>query len=206
MMRADEIKITKSKQLLVEGKTPLLFFGTLLKYLQLSEIDVQNFGSNEELKAFLQVFVARPEFKDKVTAFAIIRDAEQLPVESAFQSIGHSIRVAGHEPPKQLASFEGQNPKIGIYILPNCTDTGMLETLCLESVMTNQLSNCIDAYFNCVGSAGVVMPANKTKALTRAFLATQNIDEAQVGRAAQKGIWKWDHAAFQKLHAFLKAF
>jgi hypothetical protein len=200
-----EIKITKSKQLLVEGKTPLIFFKALLEHLELPEINVQNFGSNQDLRGFLRTFVTRPEFKDKVEAYAIIRDAEQQPAASAFSSVCHSINIAGHQPPGKISVFTESNPKVGVYILPNCLNNGMLETLCLESVMSPGLSNCIETFFKCIGGVGVVQPANQAKAYTRAFLATQDIDEAQVGRAAQRGLWKWEHAAFDGLRAFLRA-
>jgi len=201
----EEVKITKGKQLLVEGRTPLIFFKALLNHLDLQDIDVQNFKSNVELRGFLQAFANRVEFKDIVEAYGIIRDAEKHPAAAAFSSICSSIRTAGHQAPEHIAAFTSFNPRIGVYILPNCLDAGMLETLCLESVITTNMRGCIEAYFNCADSAGIGTPTNQTKAHTRAFLATQEIDEAQVGRAAQKGLWNWEHRAFESLKAFLRA-
>jgi len=42
-----------------------------------------------------------------------------------------------------------------------------------------------------------------TKARTFAFLATKDINDPPVGRAAQNGIWLWDSPVFQPLKQFL---
>src|SRR6266404_6897963 len=135
--------ITKPKQLLVEGRTPFLFFEVLTAHLGIVEIEMHDFGGNEQLGPFLKAFGARPEFKEKVQSLAIVRDAEftlrpgqietnPQTVSQAFASLCAHLTSAGLPAPTAPAAFTTTTPKVGVFILPNCCDPGMLETLCLE--------------------------------------------------------------------------
>jgi len=104
--------ISKPKQLLVEGRTPELFFAAFLRYLGI-EAEIHNFGSTSELRPFLAQF------------------------------------------------------------------------------------------FSCMAREGSPQPRNWTKAKTFAFLASQDIYDPLVGRAAQKGIWPWSNPVFTPLKQFL---
>ncbi len=208
--------LTKVKQLLVEGRTPELFFAALAAHLRLESVEVWDFGSISQLTQFLKAFCARPEYKAQVQSLAIIRDAEFLPpapanqpvpsaVERAFQSIRSSLAAAGQPSPDAPGIFAPTTPRDGVFVLPNCRDEGMLETLCLESVLTARTSQCIEQYFTCMETEAGPRPRNMPKARTFAFLATKDLSDALVGRAAQNGIWPWDCEAFQPLRAFLQA-
>ncbi|MGH8247935.1 MAG: DUF3226 domain-containing protein [Gammaproteobacteria bacterium] len=208
--------ITKPRQLLVEGRTPQLFFEVLTTYLQISDAEIHDFRSNEQFPGYLKGFCARPEFKEQVKSLGIIRDAESLPearqprpagaaASAAFDSVCHSLGAAGQPRPEQMGSFSDGPPRIGVFILPNCRDDSMLETLCLESVQTNGTSKCLGDFFACMAAAGVLTARNMTKAKTFAVLAAKDISDPLVGRAAQKGIWPWSHVAFQQLTQFLRA-
>jgi len=208
--------ITKPRQILVEGRTPQLFFEVLTAYLQIPDVEIHDFRSNAEFPGYLKSFCARPEFKEQVRSLGIIRDAESLPdsrqprpaaeaAKAAFDSVCHSLAAAGQSKPAQMGSFADGPPRIGVFILPNCRDDGMLETLCLESVQTDGTSKCLEDFFACMAAAGALSARNMTKAKTFAFLAAKDISDPLVGRAAQKGIWTWSHAAFQKLNQFLRA-
>jgi len=206
--------ITKPKQLLVEGRTPHLFFEEFLRVVPIRDVEIHDFGSNEKLSPFLKAFCSRPEFKTLVTSLAIVRDAETVvpasdaqaspsSVERAFESICYSLRAANQQVPSAPALFAGQNPKVGIFILPNCRDDGMLETLCFESVKTDALVACVDSFFDCMGTATNSRPRNLPKTRTFAYLATRDISDPLVGRAAQMKIWPWDSPVFGPLKDFL---
>jgi hypothetical protein len=208
--------ISKRKQLLVEGRTPELFFEVLAAHLRVEEIEIRDFHSNAQLTPFLKAFCARPEFKEKVTSLAIIRDAEftlragetqtePQTARQAFQSVCSSLSSAGQSVPGSPGAFTATAPKTGVFILPNCQDQGMLETLCLESVVSPGMSKCTEQYFACMKGEGTTQPRNMTKARTFAFLATKDIYDPLVGRTAQKGIWPWHSPAFQPLKQFLLA-
>ena len=205
--------ITKPKQLLVEGRTPYLFFEVLTAHLGIQEVELHDFGSIAQLGPFLRAFCARPEFKEQVQSLAIIRDAEfahetatqPRMAERAFASVRSHLANAGQPTPNVSGAFSTTIPKTGVFILPNCRDSGMLETLCLDSVLTPRTSKCLEQYFKCMESEGHPPPRNMTKASTFAFLAAKDVPDPLVGRAAQKGIWPWDSPAFQPLRDFLLA-
>jgi len=205
MNRPNEVRITKAKQLLVEGRTPQIFFKAFLEHLKISDVDVQDFRGISQLKGFLETFVQQAEFKNIVKSYAIVRDAEDNPASQGFESVCNSIQAAGHAPPNKISVFTNNSPKIGVFILPDCSEPGMLESVCLASVMTTELANCINNFLKCAQASGIAYPKNETKAKTRAYLATADIAEAQVGRAAQAGLWRWDQPAFDQLKSFLQA-
>lgn len=208
--------ITKRRQLLVEGHTPHLFFEVLTAHLQVEDLEIRNFRSNELFAGFIESFCSLAAYKEHVTSLGIIRDAESLPArdtprppgeaaKAAFDSVCHSLRAAGQVEPPGMGAFTAGPPKIGVFILPDCQRDGMLETLCLASVLTPGTTQCIDDFFKCMDREGRPNPPNQTKARTFAFLASQDISDPLVGRAAQKGIWPWSHPAFEKLTQFLRA-
>jgi hypothetical protein len=213
LRKAPDRPITKPKQLLVEGRTPQLFFAEFLNALHIADIEIHDFGSNEKLSPFLKAFCNRPEFKQIVTGLAIVRDAEFPPsapdastnpssVERAFESVCYSLRTANQQTPSAPALFTEGKPKIGIFILPNCRDDGMLETLCFESVKTDAVIGCIDSFFDCMATATDSRPRNMPKARTFAYLATRDITDPLVGRAAQMKLWPWDSPVFAPLKDF----
>ena len=206
--------ITQRKQLLVEGRTPELFFRAMISHLKLQEIELHDFGGYTQLRPFLKAFCARPEFKENVHSLGIVRDAEftvrvgepktePQTVDQAFASVCGALESADQQVPAGPGVFTTAARKIGVFILPNCRDPGMLETLCLESVHSPQIDQCIEQYFACMARAGHPQPANMTKAKTFAFLAAKEIYDPLVGRAAQKGIWPWQSPVFKPLEDFL---
>ncbi len=198
--------ITTNAQLLVEGRTPEIFFREMVEYLGLADrIQVRDFGSISDLTDYLKDFTQKADFIETVTSLGIIRDAEDKPASSGFDSVCHSLKTAGITPPEKIGEVEQKTIKVGVFILPDCQNEGMIETLCLDSV-ANEASalQCVNDYFNCLKAKSVTWPANITKAKTWAFLATKDISDPQVGRAAQTKIWHWDANAFEKLRNFLK--
>jgi len=193
-------------QLLVEGRTPEIFFREMVEYLGLKDqIQIRDFGSISDLTDYLKDFTQLADFLETVTSLGIIRDAEDKPASDGFASVCHSLKMAGVMPPNKIGEIEQKTIRVGVFILPDCQNQGMLETVCLESVADEvNVLQCANDYFDCLRAKNVDWPANITKAKTWAFLATKNISDPQVGRAAQTKIWPWDANAFEKLRNFLK--
>jgi len=211
--KSPERPITKRAQLLVEGRTPFIFFTELRNNVGLQEIEIHDFGAVEKLRPFLVAFCNRPEFKTVVTALAIIRDAETVDPASptppsaadrAFQSVCSALQAAGQPIPATPIQFTETRPRVGVFMLPNCVDDGMLETLCFDSVKTDAIASCVNTFFSCMDTATGTSPRNLFKARAFAYLATQNISDPLVGRAAQAGIWPWEHSLFGPLKSFLR--
>ena len=202
--------IKSPRQLLVEGVTDALFFSKWIEQLGATDQpEVRDFHGVKNLAPFLKDLAGRPEFREQVVSLAIIRDAEDKPAADAFKSVCDSLEKAKLKPPEDLAVFSSGMPRIGIYILPDCQDCGMLETLCWN-VLQKDLDalphlKCVEGYLACLRQVKA-KPQNEIKAKVWAFLAGKGEFDPQVGRAAQKGVWDWKSEALAKLRAFLTEF
>jgi len=204
-----ERQISTPIQVLVEGRTPEIFFREMVEHLGSKDrIQVRDYGDIDNLTAYLKTFANLEDFQKKVTGLGVIRDAEDKPADAAFRSVCQSLKAVGIEPPAKPGEVRQQSLRVGVFILPNCQDLGMLETICLWFVAqahSKELA-CIDRYFECLGSGDVgVFPNKVDKAKTWAFLSARGLFDPQVGRAAQAKVWDWDHGVFEPLRNFLNA-
>jgi len=196
------ILTTKNKQLLVEGRTPQRFFQALVAHLALP-VEVQNFGGNTELRAFLKGFRRSPGFEGRVESIGVVRDAETNP-DGAFISVRDALRDAELPVPHVPIRPSEGTPQTSILILPDQNTTGMLETLCWAAVEDDPAALCVDRYLDCLQDRMPEMPGNPEKARIQAFLASRQKAGLLVGEAADKGYWPWDAPAFDQIRAFLQ--
>jgi hypothetical protein len=204
---SDSSKITCSKILLVEGKDELSFFEELHKYLNLKAgIDVQakEVGGKDKFRVELPAFLNDPNIY-QVTGYAIIRDADQS-AKSALESIQKLLKNNNQPYPNNSGEFAGSdNFKVGIFIMPGNARRGMLEDLCLQSVKDHPLMPHVEEYMTHVkDKMQDNYPKNESKAKLQTFLAGMYETVSNVGLAARKGYWKFDHEAFSFLCNFLK--
>jgi hypothetical protein len=201
--------ILAPKQLLVEGRTPEIFFRQWVEALGLKDkIEVRDYGSLDQLTDFLKVFTGFKEFKETVNSIGIIRDAEDKPATSAFDSVCASLRAVGLVSPEKFGTF-GVGPKrTGVFILPDCDQPGMLETLCWTILENDpklkQELDCVMAHLRCL-SAASVQTRNPHKAKVWTYLAGRGEFDPQVGRAAQYKVWDWNSPALAGLTGFLQS-
>lgn len=196
--------ISFSKVLLVEGQTPFQFFKAFLKHLTLDkQIEIRNFGGVKDFSAFLRALVGTDGF-DKVLTLGIVRDAEDN-ARSAFDSVRDSLSRAKLSPPSAPMVLSQGLPAVAVFILPDCTNPGMLETLCLENISGDSAISCIDDFFACLQKAAIALPQNLDKARIQAFLASREKSELLLGQAAHAGYLNWQHPAFANLKQFLQS-
>jgi hypothetical protein len=219
------ISIVKPKLLLGEGKDEVIFFEGLLKFLGIVDVQVLDYSGRYNIVAGLSAIVKLPGF-DSLQSLGITRDADYfdnlgnslLPkdgtigeAQAAFDSVCNALRVsAPHLPlPVRLLAkaTAASKPTVSIYILPDCSQPGMLEDLCLRSVRETPVNQCIDDYFTCVAQqTGHAHPDHKlSKARIHAWLATQIEPDLRLGEAASKGYWDFTHPTFDNLKQFLQA-
>jgi hypothetical protein len=206
--RSFERPIDARKQLLVEGRTPEIFFREWVEAIGLNgQVEVRDYGSLTDLADFLKVFTSKKEFREIVTSVGIIRDAEDKPAQSAFQSVCSSLRVVGLTCPEVCGSFSSGQPRTGIFVLPDCERPGMLETLCWTSLEDEPKNEpelaCVMAHLDCLGRANV-QTRNPAKAKVWTYLSGRCEIDPLVGRAAQAKIWNWESAALRRLSDFIK--
>jgi len=197
-------KINKAKQLLVEGDDADCFFSALLKNLNINDIQIQNYGGNDELKGFLKQFRIAPGFLDKVECIGIIRDAEKNP-KAAFQSISGFLKTANLPVPKKPSEITDTQPRVSVYILPDAKTKGMIETICISSVKEDPAMECVNTYIKCLKDKLNAPPKNLEKARLQAFLASRKKVPRKLGLAAKQNVWPWDSPVFENVKNFLNS-
>jgi hypothetical protein len=195
------ITIQRPKQLLVEGKTAELFFQAILRDLAIADVQLQNYGGITDLAVFLLAFRNQAGFPS-VGRLAIARDAE-ASCASAFQSVGSALRHAALPEPKQLLQIETGPPDVLVYLFPNCSDAGMLEDLCWQSVGNDPAVPCISDFFDCLTRNNLTHPTPLAKAQIQAFLASRPDLGLLLGQACLRGVFDWRLQAFDPLKHFL---
>lgn len=203
-------QISAPAQLLVEGRTPEIFFREFIDELQLRDrVDVRTFGSISDLQSYLGVFATKAAFKEKVIKLGIIRDAEEGSAKAAFQSVCSSLKNSKLPMPDGMQCFSPTSPSVGIYILPDCDRAGMLETLCLEAAEECEAESgkkilpCVEKLLTCATEAGTRFD-NLTKARFAGYALARGVIDPQLGRAAQKRIVPCRARAFNKLTSFIR--
>ncbi len=204
-MAKEQVKITATHLLIVEGKDELGFFRAFNKHHKVSDVQIIPIGGKTQFKAQLNAVVNLSDFSN-VTAIGIIRDADDSE-KSAFDSICSALSVNNLAQPLEISSFIESEPAIGILIMPtNNEGTGrMLEDVCLAAVMDDPASSCVDDYFKCLSEAEIThKDKDIAKAYLHAFLASRKVPDLRLGEAAQKGYFDFNHAVFQPIKAFLE--
>ncbi len=198
-------KIIESKKLLiVEGKDECNFFEALLKHEHVNGVQVISVGGKDKFKTELPNLVNGDGFSE-VDILGFIRDAEENQAQSAFSSICSTLKKNNLPAPKSINQvIIQQNIRIGVFIMPNNVDEGMLEDLCLQSINRNPLYRCVDKYFECcLSQISENKKINIAKAKVQAYLATQNSLVSSLGLAAKKGYWDLEDSCFVDIKKFL---
>ena len=195
--------IKSSVQLLVEGNDQRNFFEALVEHLQLTEVQIRNFGGVNELRRYLAALVNVAHFST-VRQIGIVRDAE-TSATSAFASMQSALRNANLAVPDQPAMLAQGKPNVSVLVLPDEADSGMLETLLCKIFAGTPVDRCIDELFACVKPVLSKELKRPEKARCHAWLATKPDPHLSVGIAAKRGYWNLDHSALAGVRAFLKA-
>ena len=207
MKKIKEIK--EKKLLLVEGKDEEGFFEALFKNKAIQGIQVMESGGKEQFEKLLPEIVKLPDFKE-VPSLAVIQDADQ-DAKKAFQRVCLELKKNNLNAPEKPESFISGPPRIGVFIISDKNNQGMLESLCLSTVESENLHKCINSFIECIetetisdGNREYKKPKNLHKARCRAFLAAMEEDTPSLGVAAKKGYWNLNSTKLEPLLDFLK--
>lgn len=98
-----------------------------------NKIDIVSSGGIDETKDLSRT-LADIEMLDDCTALALVVDAD-VSLENRWRSVQATLRAIGHEPPDSpeprgtvLTSESAVIPRIGVWIMPDNRQAGMLET------------------------------------------------------------------------------
>jgi hypothetical protein len=196
-------EISRSKQLLVEGRDAEAFFYPFLESMGIADIQIQNYGGIGELAAFLKQFVLSFQYRRlPVVSVGIVRDAEQNAGD-AFKSVCGALAKANLPVPSRPLIPTRRQPKVCVFILPDEKSSGMIETLLLRAVSDEPVFECVNEYLDCiVRMTGMVpKPADKARLLT--FLASRPDIKPLTGYAARAGYLKFESPVYDHLKKFI---
>ena len=95
-------------------------------------------------------------------------------------------------------------PSIGVFIVPDGSGPGAMETLCRRSVEDTDAARCVDDYLGCLERHDAMRSRNVDKSFAHAYLAAMEDPVARVGEGAQQGAWSLESPAFTALARFLR--
>ena len=201
------------KLIIVEGKDEEICFSHWLKRWNLAEIQVLAAGSKTQILQTLQVLRLLPNFST-LSHLLVIRDADETPT-GAFDSVCAALNQAKFAAPPDAWSWQSpqnQDPALCVAILPSISQEGALEELLLQTVASDEVLNLTKNYikaaydyrrenFDASNPNSIVPPSevHRGKATALAYMVTRIADMREVGRAAQKDVWDWQHPALEPL-------
>ncbi len=195
-------RISKCKLLIGEGEEERRFFQALLTHLNITNVDVEAYGGKSKLSSYLKTFLVRPD-RQSVISLGITRDADDN-ADDAFRSICGALNQCGLAVPNGPGEFAGNAPQVGVLILPDGCNPGMLEDVCLEAIKSDPGMRCVGEYFHCIQDRTARQPQNMSKARVHAWLASQIEPDRRLGEAAEAAYWPWSDPAFDQLKQFLR--
>lgn len=199
----DILRIRSNKILAVEGKDECNFFDELLKNININNIQLIDIGGIDKFKYHIPLLIKSDGFT-KVEVIGFIRDAEKNQASSAFNSICNILRRNKLTPPSSIRNTSINKPKIGIFIMPNNQDSGMLEDLCLKSIELLPISGCIDKYIDCFKYDTDLDKYNESKSKVLSYLATNIPIVNSLGLAAKRKYWNFNNSCFDDVKTFLR--
>ena len=220
MARKTNNRIWKQNLLLCEGRDAENF---LIEYLNSdslascpffsNDIQVMNFGGNEELPKFLEALKVLDGY-DEVKSLLVIRDAER-DIESAKSSVKkafHNAALPVPEAPYRWTETGNENSvaiKTGFLLFPTCDNNpakGTLEDLCLNILSDKYvpiLDEIVDFMESLAQNEKRTFPHEFKTKLHTWFSVTDDFVSMKVGEAARAGAFNWESQKLLPLKDFL---
>lgn len=195
--------ISLRKLLLVEGQDEVSVFDRLANQMNISNIQTFDVGGKDQFPKRFPALIVLPGFA-QVEQIGLIRDADDNHAD-AFASLCGVLTKEGFPKPPGDHSFSPGSPAIGVFILPNNKDNGVLEDLLVESVDQTEAFNCVDSFSDCISELEN-RPKNLSKSRAQAYLAAMPDECRSVGVGAKKKYWDFDAPCFDPLKSFLSNF
>ncbi len=136
-------------------------------------------------------------------SIGVVRDADN-DAGAAFDSVCDGIRSVNYEPPLNHGEFSNGMPAVGVFIVPDGTEPGAVETLCRRSRQGSATAECVDEYLKCLEERHASRSTNADKSFAHAYLAAMGEPLAPVGEGALQGVWDFASPAFAPLAQFVR--
>jgi len=201
---------SSSKILFVEGQDERRLVEKFLEHLGIAGVHVHDVHGKDNFKNEIEAVFKTPREGD-INLVGVVRDAESSAsrvfqsTADIFKRLSEKLEIPRLATPSKPEVFSEGTPRVGVFIVPNGAETGMLEDMCLKSVENHEAMQCADTFWECAESLSPP-PKNPAKARAQAFLAAMPEIVKCVGEGAEKKYWDFDSDAFSALHSFLENF
>ena len=205
--RKPRLRLESDWLVLVEGKDEVNLFRALIQHRLAeiaSDIQIVDVGGKEKFPANISAIQIAVQTRPTLRFIGVVRDADDNP-DGAFQSVCAQLRNAEFEPPDRHASFSDSIPSVGVFIVPDGSQPGAIETLCRRSVEGSDTARCVEQYLCCLAAEEAMESSSCDKSFTHAYLAASRNPVARVGEGAQIGAWDLESHVFNELVDFLAA-
>jgi hypothetical protein len=197
-------KIEKENVLAVEGNDEKNFFDTLLRTMNISNVQIIDVGGKDNFKNKFPVYIQSEDALGKIKNIGFVRDAEKLEAKSAFDSICFILRKYALPCPTELCKLvEDNGKKVNVFIMPNNNDCGMLEDLCIAAIKDTDVFTCVECFIKCYETKIEKDKYNSAKAKILAYLSTQTPIVNALGLAAKQSVWDFTKPCFDDIKRFL---
>ena len=201
MAASKSFQISKERLLLVEGRDDEEFLRGLCVHMDVSNLQVHQYGGKTNLRPFLSTLPRLPNF-EMLTRLGITRDADDSAADT-LKSVQDALANAELPAAEDPGSASHSIPHVSVMLIPPEGSDGCLETLLWETIETSPVAGCIEEFVDCAD-----IPASgsrSAKARVYAYIAAQDSPGLKIGEAARAGYWDFDHAAFNPLKNFVRA-
>lgn len=201
------MEIVADRLLLVEGRDEVNLFDALMQHCLGEEgrlqVQIVEVGGRDRFRKNLSAVAVAARTRPALHAIGVVRDADD-DAGGAFRSVRDGLRHAGYQPPPAHGEFSDAEPTVGVFIVPDGSRSGAIETLCMRSRAGDAVSGCVDEYMKCLAQRGAMRSRNPDKTFAHAYLAAADDPVARVGEGARQGAWDFDSEAFYELCGFLR--
>lgn len=196
-----------SRVLVVEGYSDLLFYAELLEALGLDgSVFIKHFNGRADLATKLETFLT-PQLLAGKEGFAVVVDADDDAQAAASGFAGLLSKITGQG--VTAGRWTGGPPRIGLFVTPDGTSAGELETLVWRAWSADPANraprDCIGGFINCMANSGFTARSPE-KGLVSALLAVRNDEDPRLGPGARAKVFDLAHPEFSPLREFLAGF
>jgi len=190
------IEIKQPHLLFVEGKEDKYFFEALVEGMEVTNVQIEDYGGKDNLRKSLRALKTSHGFY-RLASLGVVRDADEDP-HAAFQSVRDALMGAGLPVPHKPLEIVPEKPAVAVIILPDSSSKGSLEDLCLRAFADDAAMGCVENFFQCLNERTHCLPNYISKAKIQVFLASRP-RPLRLGEAAEAGYLPLDAKAFQPL-------
>ena len=199
------MQIRERRLLLVEGRDEVNLFRALIRDCLDDDprIQVIDAGGKDKFSRNLRAIQTAAMAVPALQSIGVVRDADN-DAGAAFDSVCDGIRSVNYEPPLNHGEFSNGMPAVGVFIVPDGTEPGAVETLCRRSRQGSATAACVDEYLKCLEERHASRSTNADKSFAHAYLAAMDEPLARVGEGALQGVWDFAAPAFAPLAQFVR--